>query len=239
MFRRSVDNSTRKLDWVSHHDERSRNYPIRTLVAGLERPRQTWWRAPFVRIDQGREGACVGFAWTNELLSRPVVAGVPRPPDTFALSYYKEAQRIDDWPGENYEGTSVLAGAKVAKALGYISEYKWAFGIEDVLNALAFTGPVVIGIPWYEGMYQTTPDGLVVVSGKLVGGHAITLTGYGRRRFRTGEFDVVRWRNSWGRTYGKRGDGYIKVDDLAALLKDGGEACIPMGRKFITAKNFG
>lgn len=197
-----------------------------------------WWRASFTRIDQGREGACVGFAWTNELLAKPVVASVTRPLSEFASAYYKEAQKIDDWPGEAYEGTSVLAGAKIAQKLGYISEYKWAFGIEDVLNALAFTGPVVIGIPWHEGMYQTTPDGLVVVSGKVVGGHAITLTGYGRRKFKSGEFDVVRWRNSWGRTYGKRGDGYIKVTDLEKLLKQDGEACIPAGRKAIIATNF-
>lgn len=231
MFRRSVDNSTRKLGWVSYHDERSRNYPIRALTAGLPRPEQMYWRGPFFRLDQGQEGACVGFAWTNEILSKPVSSNVPRPLNDFALKFYKEAQKLDDWPGEDYEGTSVLAGAKQAQKLGYITGYRWAFGIEDVLDALAFTGPVVIGIPWYNDMYSTLPGGLVKVGGKLVGGHAITLTGYGNRKFPGGlTLDVVRWRNSWGRTYGVRGDGYIRVTDLANLLKQDGEACVPTGR---------
>jgi hypothetical protein len=136
--------------------------------------------------------------------------------------------------GNSYEGTSVLAGAKIAQQRGYIERYWWAFGIDQVIDTLVGFGPVVIGIPWYDSMYTTRPDGLVEVGGRMVGGHAITLTGFERRGFGSPRRarEVVRWRNSWGLGYGLRGDGFIAVEDLERLLADRGEACVPDGRRW-------
>jgi hypothetical protein len=227
----------RTLDWIPRFDERSRDFPVRAVTAGRKRPEAVWWGPPKERIDQGSEGACVGFAWTNELLAQPVVVKLPQEANTFARNLYRSAQKIDEWEGENYSGTSVLAGAKVAQLGGYITGYRWAFSIDEVLDALAFLGPVVLGVPWLESMYGTLPGGLVKVAGKQVGGHAILATGFGMKSFPGGqntwrnknpEF-VVRWRNSWGSSYGVKGDGFIRVSDLATLLKVG-EACVPLGR---------
>jgi hypothetical protein len=218
----------RTFDWKSRHDERSLNFSVARLAADVPRVRKSW-RSPGERLDQGREGACVGFAWTNELLSSPNPMGrkVPKPRNEFASSLYKEAQKVDEWPGEDYEGTSILAGAKVAKEMGYIDSYYWAFGIEQVLDAVIGVGPVVIGIPWYESMYSTARNGLVQVSGSMVGGHAILLTGYHPNHPVLKE-PVVRWRNSWGSSYGVNGNGFVRPTDLSALLKTYGEACVPV-----------
>lgn len=232
-------NTERTLDWIPRFDEKSRDYPVRSLTAGKKRPGNIWWGSPKERLDQGSEGACVGFAWTNELLAQPVVVRLPQEANAFARNLYRSAQKIDEWEGEAYSGTSVLAGAKMAKMGGFITGYSWAFSIDDVLDALAFMGPVVLGIPWYESMYGTLPGGLIEVSGQRVGGHAILATGYGRKLFSGGigtwrarnAEDVVRLRNSWGSSYGVKGDGYIRVADLARLLREGGEACVPLGRK--------
>lgn len=202
-------------------------------MAGLVPRQKRLWRAG-ERLDQGREGACVGFAWTAELLARPNEVRVPDS-DKFARELYREAQRLDVWPGEAYEGTSVLAGAKAAQKAGFIGEYRWAFSIDEVIDALVAIGPVVIGIPWYENMYETRPSGLVEVGGRLVGGHAITLTGYHPGMRIRGEgwwkrHEVIRWRNSWGEAYGRGGDGFITPDALERLLSDDGEACIPTQR---------
>ena len=224
--------SDRRLDWISRHDSKSLEYPVSTMSAGRTRPKFVWRGSPKENIDQGQEGACVGFAWTNCLLALPLRRKLPMGANDFARNVYRSAQKIDQWEGEAYSGTSVLAGAKVIQLGGFIRQYRWAFSLNDVLDGIAFGGTVVLGIPWLESMYRTSPDGLISVSGNRVGGHAILASGYGSRNFKIdGEkvsLDVIRLRNSWGRSYGIGGDGYIRFEDMATLLKAGGEACIPM-----------
>ena len=173
-----------------------------------------------VYLDQGTEGACVGFAWAHDLAGQPrAMEGITY---RHALVIYNEAKKIDEWAGEEYEGTSVLAGAKVCRFNGWIQEYRWAFEFADVLKTLSYYGPIVLGIPWYEGMMYPDKDGNIKVSGSIVGGHAILATG----------IDVanrkVRLHNSWGPTWGDNGNAYISWDDLGTLLKQEGEACVPV-----------
>jgi hypothetical protein len=225
----------RTFDWISRHDPRSRAYPIDQLTT--QPPRYRNWHTPQERIDQGREGACVGFAWTIELLCSPIVADVPRPRTAFAQHIYREAQKIDQWPGTDYEGTSILAGAQILQRLGYIESYWWAFGIDQVLSAISHIGPVVVGVPWFSGMYDTDPDGRVRVDGTHVGGHAICLTGYHPSHRGHDNTPLIRWRNSWGSQYGKRGNGLIHPNDLAWLLSHHGEACVPVVNSRQTVAN--
>lgn len=220
----------RILDWQSEHDPKSRSFPIRALLPESIKPVRKMWKQGVV-LDQGSEGACVGFGWTATLLAEPF-APQKQPTiasaQTAALSYYKRAQVIDEWEGENYSGTSVLAGAKIMQAEGYVGEYRWCFGIEDLRDAVLTKGPVVLGVPWYQGMYHTRKSGLVEVTGDKVGGHCIVVTGYHPAKAIEGrQLEVFRWRNSWGRDYGLNGSAFIAYSDLSNLLKDGGEACIP------------
>jgi hypothetical protein len=225
----------RKLNWVSQHDKTSKKYGIRSVLRNrnvVVAPKL--WKEGIV-LDQGHEGACVGFAWTGELLAAPQEPSLQPDFDyanSLASSFYKEAKQVDQWSGENYEGTSVLAGAKIMKKMGFIGEYRWCFGVTDVRDAVISEGPVVLGIPWFDGMYDTLPGGLVKVSGKTTGGHAILVTGYHpKMRFGNQTHEVFRWRNSWGSDYGINGSGWIKIKDLAKLLEQNGEACVPMQRQ--------
>lgn len=225
----------RTLNWVSRHDERSRDYPVQQILPAHPRIKPRMW-AEGVVLDQGREGACVGFGWTAALLASPE-RPAPQPDvevaEAFAKDVYHEAQKIDEWPGEDYEGTSVLAGAKTLARRNLIDSYRWAFGLNDVRDTVIWKGPVVIGIPWFEGMYDTDNHGVVDVSGDMVGGHCITLTGYHPYARLGGKVrEVFRWRNSWGTGYGRNGSGYIEAADLAWLLNMRGEACIPIGKRF-------
>ncbi len=222
----------RRLDRIQQFDERSRYFPIRAVVPDALRS-ISWPCRP--RLDQGREGACVGFSWSHELAAYPVQArGID---NATALFYYHEAQKIDEWPGEAYSGTSVLAGAKVALAQGYIAEYRWAFSIDEALRAISHAGPVVLGIPWKDSMYDPRPDGLLDCSGKVIGGHAILARGLRLRSRLAGVAEpVIRLRNSWGADWGtNRGDCFIRVSELEALLKEGGDCCVPLGRKLPSA----
>ncbi len=229
-----------RLDRLVERDERNLGFPIGEVVPEAIRAR-TWSCAP--RLDQGQEGACVGFAWAHELAAQPqVVKGTDA---QFARErLYWEAQRIDPWPGGSYpgatpayEGTSVLAGAKAVAALGLIREYRWAFTTDDILRAISHEGPVVMGSVWYRSMFRPRPSGLLEVdpSSGVAGGHAWLLRG---QRFRTplrGEprsagTELVRIRNSWGPAWGHAGDAFLRLEDLEHLLTTDGDACVPIGR---------
>lgn len=210
-----------RLDRLVEFDERSRSYPIRTLLPTTFR--SYTWRVP-VALDQGREGACVGFGWAHEIAARPWAdAGIT---NDYAFAIYRWAQQNDQWPGEDYEGTSVLAGAKaVSEWLDRIVEYRWAFGLDDVRRTLGYRGPVVLGVNWYDGMSEPGSDGFIRVSGNLAGGHCILAYGVSE----PGKY-VKLW-NSWGTGWGQGGACRITFADLDRLLNENGDACIPMIRK--------
>ena len=231
------DKIERTLDWRPELDERSKLYPIRTFFPSVQNKTFTLWRHGEI-LDQGSEGACVGFGWTAEALAGPVhvdlkdvPANAPKEPNKFAYYVYREAQKVDQWPGEDYEGTSVLAGAKIMSRYGVIHQYRWAFGINDVIGALMSQGPVVLGINWYNGMYEA-PNGRLEVFGNHVGGHAILAIGYNPSSQVFGGKETIILQNSWGKAWGIDGIAEITVEDLNKLLREGGEACVPLVRGF-------
>ena len=216
-----------RLDRLVSFDERSRQYPIRTLLEA-KKPRSYTWRL-FNWLDQGYEGACVGFAWTHELQARP--KEVQGTSNDSARKLYHRAQQLDVWPGGAYpgatpfyEGTSVLAGAKAAQELGYIQEYRWAFSADDAFKAIGHTGPGILGCWWYEGMMNTDEKGFIRPTGSPVGGHAIIVRGVNFKR------REVRLSNSWGKSWGKDGDALMTFEDFEKVLMNDGEFCVPVKR---------
>jgi hypothetical protein len=100
-----------------------------------------WWRF----YDQGEEGSCVGFATSRmmTLLNRVRYDG---------QALYEFAKTIDEWPGSDYDGTSVRAGMDVARLYGMyrvrhgvtsgpvpadgINENRWATSVEQIAYCL-------------------------------------------------------------------------------------------------------
>jgi C1A family cysteine protease len=68
-------------------------------------------------------------------------------------------------------------------------------------------------------------DGTMRIRGRLQGGHAYVLNGVDTKK------QVVRVKNSYGKTWGKQGYGYLSFESLEKLLKDGGEICVPFEKK--------
>jgi hypothetical protein len=229
-----------KLDRLKQFDPRSRSFGVAERLAVRPLRGKTWWYpgAPYKsrnNTDQGREGACVGFGWTNELISTPRAWKWDNhtKANSFAQRIYKLAQIIDPWPGEAYEGTSVLAGAQVMQREKYIGEYRWAFDIDEVMHAVVQYGPVVVGTDWTDDM-EPRPSGLLQgVTGNVKGGHCYLLRGLILKPRIRGEANtgpVFVLTNSWGDAWGKDGDAYIRVSDFETLMKREGEVCVPVGR---------
>jgi hypothetical protein len=136
------------------------------------------------------------------------------------VQLYDEAQQVDEWPGTDYDGTSVRAGMKVLRKRGLISAYRWAWDIATVTDALLYHGPVVLGTNWYSSMFDPDSSGFVRIGGGLAGGHAYVLNGV---NLDTG---TVRAKNSWGRAWGQNGFFRMDFDTVARLLEEWGEAAI-------------
>lgn len=209
-------------DRIIQFDERSRNFPVRGIVTIRKRRSYTWRCHTY--LDQGAEGACVGFGISHELAARP--SEVKRLTNKFAREkIYWEAQKRDRWPGGSYpganpvyEGTSVLAGVKVAQKKGYFDSYYWAFSFDDLALGVGYRGPAVLGLSWMEGMYDTDENGFIHATGDPVGGHCILCRAINVKK----KYFLLR--NSWGRNWGINGDCKISFADMKKLLADNGEA---------------
>lgn len=203
-------------------DPRSREFGVSRLMAAAV-PRSMEWYCP-IQLDQGHLSACVGFSWSHFLAAMPQpVSGVT---EEKAIGIYRHAQTIDEWPGEKYEGTSVLAGVRSIQERypGLIDAYYWAFNINQVIMALGYIGPVVLGIPWYNSMFSPDERGVITPKGVTTGGHAILAKGVNV------EDKLVRLHNSWGPDWGFMGDCFISFDDLTQLLREDGDACVATGK---------
>lgn len=173
-----------------------------------------WWNG-----NQGAQPFCVGYAWAHFIEDSPV----PHPakgPYIDPVEIYHDAQQVDEWPGTNYDGTSVRAGAKVLRSQGLIEEYRWAFDADTVAANVLTRGPVVMGTNWYDAMFTPDAAGRLHLDGALVGGHAYVLNGYNTRT------RLFRVKNSWGIEWGVGGHAHLHHDDLQRLLVEDGEACM-------------
>ncbi len=189
------------------------------------------------KYDQGREGACVGFSlsWVTSINNRQFYD---------AQWLYETARRTDEWPGEDYSGTSLRAGCQALLDLGHrriyrgtqperpehgISAFRWARTVDEIRTAIAGGQPVTLGIEWLESFYEPVQIGRdywigTALADRIVGGHAITIYGASDRR------QAVKLVNTWGAGYPLVWLGYKTLETLLAGLESPGEAVVLMDR---------
>ena len=82
-------------------------------------------------LDQGEEGACTGFglaAVINYLLFRQfVIVKTPPSPTVSTRMIYHLARKYDEWPGEDYEGSSCRGAMKGWFHHGVCSDKLWPY----------------------------------------------------------------------------------------------------------------
>lgn len=241
-----------RLDRLYEEDWNSLNYPVTTKLEEKKpyenyHPQNMLWPVS-EDLDQGQEGACVGFGYCHDALAMPNVVrelnGQPIDAKFARERIYWEAQKIDEWPGGSYpgatpvyEGTSVLAGAKIMQSLGFYSAYYWALDLKQLALGVGYDGPAVMGLRWYEGMHTPDADGYIRPTGKVVGGHCLLCVGVHLAWMKTD--GSMAWENvdtnksyfmlhnSWGSGWGLHGDCRITFANMARLLGEGGDACFP------------
>jgi hypothetical protein len=187
-------------------------------------------------LDQGSEGACTGFGLAtvaNYLLrGRGKKAAAD---EVSAWMFYAMAKRYDEWPGEEYSGSSARGAMKGWHKHGVCAERLWkdstgdadldekraADAIERPLGAyfrvnhkdlIAMHAAISeVGILYGTARVHTgwqavrKGDEEIVYSPDLIGGHAFAIVGYDRSGL---------WiQNSWGPGWGSGGLARIAYGD--------------------------
>lgn len=198
-------------------------YPI-TRLLGRETPdvARTWQTGPV--LNQGRLGACMAFSWVGAYMAQP-----GGPSDTtlktataYALNYH--------------QALLTSGGPELALARGMIGSYWWVDSVDNLRDAVITTGPVAIGLPWFDTMFTPSRGGRLTVKRRPrdPGWHSLLITGY-HPAAKLGPYTgpAFRLRNSWGR-WGLNGDCWITRADMTLLYLEHPDptrfACVPVGR---------
>lgn len=183
------------------------------LFAEMEvsRPTSKMWRAGLTKLDQMQTPHCVGFTGANWMQNSPVRMPVA---NETGHKLYEACKAIDGYPGDGTYGRALL---KVLQGRNLVGRYRWAATTDEILTWLGTMGPVMLGIPWYESMFDPDLSGRLRIGGSMVGGHEVLVRGYPYP-------NRVRITNSWGSNWGVNGDAVLYVSDLARLLAEGGDA---------------
>ncbi len=182
---------------------------------------RTW----YVRgvLDQGASSMCVAYSGAKYLETHPVKNRLNMSLPTL----YRECQLVDEWPGEDYDGTSVRALFRVLKREGYVAEYRWTWDVDTMVNHLLSTGPICVGTEWLMSMF--TPDcwDYLRPEGESAGGHAYLLIGVDtQKKNYDGTKGAFKMLNSWSAHWSENGRALISFKDMQYLMDMQGEACV-------------
>jgi hypothetical protein len=173
-------------------------------------------------LDQGQQGTCVGHGWAQWGNTEPI-------DDTFthndALDIYYQATINDGSPddprapGGGQQGASVRGGAKAMQQKGRLNNYAFTYTVDTLRKWVQTQGPAVMGTNWLQNMFNPGADGVLNVSGSVVGGHCWGIIGDLMSE------DHAWCLNSWGAAWALKGYFKVKWEDIATLLSQQGEAC--------------
>lgn len=155
---------------------------------------------------------------------------------------YWNCKKIDPWPNE--EGTSIRYAMKILKDLGVPPERLMKYNDDQTpdepsiiaskraflgkidsywrvsnlleLKAALATQPLPIGVPVFEEFF-TPKDGVISYPANpdnIYGGHAICVVGYDDKT------ELVKFKNSWGISWGQSGYGYLTYQYIQDFLWD-------------------
>ena len=212
-------------------DDNNHRYLLPRMVTPR---RKRMWNLPKI-LDQGDTPQCVAYASFHFLTAGPISN---RKMDFTEADLYAWAQQRDEWPGEDYEGTSALGAMKALSEKGYVKEYRWALDADTLAAWILSTGPIMMGTNWHEEMENPDSAGFIHPTGAIRGGHEWCVVGVDLDK-KCGDEGVgaVRMAQSWGPGWGQKGRAWVSLQAIKALLAEQGDAVTPteirLGAKII------
>jgi hypothetical protein len=215
-------------------DFRDRMYVATLVTVPSERDLSLWHSADVPVRDQGREGACTGYALATvaDYLLRTRQPGSAGIAAVSPHMLYEMAKRYDEWPGEDYSGSSARGAMKGWFQHGVCSDKAWpepggvlsAARRTDALErplgayfrvdhtdlvamhaALSEVGVLYATGLVHDGWRHPGHDGLIKPDAQVLGGHSFAIVGFDREGL---------WiQNSWGGDWGRDGCGKLTYTD--------------------------
>jgi hypothetical protein len=216
----------------------TRDFPYEPALIKLKRGIKP--QAKALVLDQGRSAACAGFALAtviNELNRRRA-----RRYGVSPRMLYEMARRNDEWPGENYDGSSCRGAIKGWHSMGVCREAEWPWSDgaageltvkrakaarENTLGVYYRVAPELshfhaalneVGVLFVSANLHRGWHGNQIVEGKIplrrgsLGGHAFAVVGYDAAGF---------WvQNSWGDDWGRQGLAHWRYEDWQQNILD-------------------
>jgi C1A family cysteine protease len=211
-----------KTDLRRHMFQARRALPDK--LAGVD---MRHWNPGGPAWDQGNTSQCVAYSWLKMFEAGPIKNAVQQ---SQAEGYYRIFQQNDEWPGENYEGTSNNAAARILQREGKIGDYFWADDVETAAKWIINKSPIIFGTIWTSSMFYTDPKHFIMFSpaDQIVGGHAYIALGVNLKiRCPDSSLGAFRICNSWGPTYGEQGKAWLPFSTARILLRENGEIACP------------
>jgi len=190
-------------------------------------------------LDQKSEGACTGFAVAAAINILNQRAG--REIKVSPRMLYEMAKLNDEWPGVEYDGSSLRGAIHGWKNMGVCKEDYWPYNlgrnkgsltieaaknarehtigayyrlkpaISDFHAALNETGVIAVSAKVHKG-WNAPQNGIIEYSDNNQGGHAFIIVGYNEKGF---------WiQNSWGKSWGDKGVALWSYEDWIANVMD-------------------
>ncbi|MER0443008.1 hypothetical protein ABR738_00205 [Streptomyces sp. Edi4] len=183
-------------------------------------------------------GSCTANAAAAALsivLDAPRLAAAGLTPDAraaeeWAIRLYADATAADEftawqWP-PNDAGSSGLGAARALHSRGLIGSYTHILDADALASALQ-SGPVLLGLPWYDAWFTPGTDAFVDTvpywrTSGLAGGHEVCALALEEvAQDASGrvipERTVLRARSSWGTAWGDGGDFRLRLSTYNAL----------------------
>ncbi|MEW1565820.1 hypothetical protein AB0454_22875 [Streptomyces sp. NPDC093509] len=151
--------------------------------------------------------------------------------EEWAIGLYADATRHDQWQDARWPsddcGSSGLGVAKALRARGLCDQYGHATTAEELCQLLQ-TGPVLMGMPWYQAFFEPTGAHALLddipgwQDSPIAGGHEVCITALESVTTDTDgslipEQTILRARNSWGSSWGDVGEFRISLALYQAL----------------------
>ncbi len=208
----------------------SRDYRIGDYLTSTEElPKKIDWSGEMLPVrDQGNEPACVAFAaaavkeseehegqlsprFLYERIKQPQGGAFPRdvvkilqkegvPPE----SCYPYVPNRETKPCPNWLEFAIPNRIKGYARLNTIDEMK-----RCLYESGSFIAAFYINDSWVN-----PENGIVRAGGNITGGHAVAICGYDEDK------QLLKFKNSWGETWGAGGYGFISYSDAISSLMD-------------------